>query len=187
MQGGRFGWFVDYNKDNPTAPFAVYNRDGQRVVIPAGQVHAGGSTPSSTSTTRARAVTGTIRYRIGNYYDGDFKSLELTSDYRITPQVDGQRRLDAPGHRAAVRQRSSTTWCRSRPTTRSRRWPASRRCCSTTGRPAQFSSNVRLALLNRSGTGLFVVYNDRRDTSSFTPLETLGRSFVVKYTRLFDL
>ena len=51
---------------------------------------------------------------------------------------------------------------------------------------ASFSSNIRLALLNRSGTGLFVVYNDRRDTSSFTPLETLGRSFIVKYTRLID-
>ena len=48
------------------------------------------------------------------------------------------------------------------------------------------SSNVRLALLNRSGTGFFIVYNDRRDTSAFTPGELLGRSFVVKYTRLFD-
>jgi hypothetical protein len=47
------------------------------------------------------------------------------------------------------------------------------------------SSNIRLALLNRSGTGFFVVYNDRRDTSEFTPDELLGRSFIVKYTRLF--
>ena len=48
------------------------------------------------------------------------------------------------------------------------------------------SSNIRLALLNRSGTGLFLVYNDRRDTSAFTTDELLGRSFIVKYTRLFD-
>jgi hypothetical protein len=48
------------------------------------------------------------------------------------------------------------------------------------------SSNLRLALLNRSGTGFFVVYNDRRDTSPFTPDELLGRSFIIKYTRLFD-
>ena len=26
-----------------------------------------------------------------------------------------------------------------------------------------FSSNIRLALLDRSGTGFFLVYNDRRD------------------------
>jgi hypothetical protein len=51
---------------------------------------------------------------------------------------------------------------------------------------ATLSSNIRLALLNRSGTGFFLVYNDRRDTSSFTPDELLGRSFIVKYTRLFD-
>ena len=51
---------------------------------------------------------------------------------------------------------------------------------------ATISSNIRLALLNRSGTGLFLVYNDRRDTSSLTREELLGRSLVVKYTRLFD-
>ena len=55
------------------------------------------------------------------------------------------------------------------------------------------SSNVRLALLNRSGTGLFIVYNDQRDTSletrSFRGLgedSLLGRSFIIKYTKLFD-
>ena len=48
------------------------------------------------------------------------------------------------------------------------------------------TSNVRLALLKRSGTGMFVVYNDRRDTTDQSPQETLGRSFIVKYTRLFD-
>jgi hypothetical protein len=41
-------------------------------------------------------------------------------------------------------------------------------------------------MLNRSGTGLFVVFNDRRDLLSSTVAETLGRSFVVKYTRLVD-
>jgi hypothetical protein len=51
---------------------------------------------------------------------------------------------------------------------------------------AMISSNIRLALLNRSGTGLFLVYNDRRDTSAFTPEEVLGRSFIAKYTRLID-
>jgi hypothetical protein len=48
------------------------------------------------------------------------------------------------------------------------------------------SSNIRLALLNRSGTGLFAVYNDRRDTSDITSDTLLGRSFIVKYTRLMD-
>ena len=47
--------------------------------------------------------------------------------------------------------------------------------------------------MNRSGTGLFVVYNDQRDTVIETRSRRglsvddnlLGRSFIVKYTRLF--
>jgi hypothetical protein len=38
-----------------------------------------------------------------------------------------------------------------------------------------WAANIRLMLLKRSGTGLFVVYNDRRDTSSrFRPEQTLA-------------
>jgi len=48
------------------------------------------------------------------------------------------------------------------------------------------SSNIRLALLDRSGTGLFAVYNERRDTADITSDALLGRSFIVKYTRLVD-
>ena len=33
---------------------------------------------------------------------------------------------------------------------------------------------------------IFLVYNDRRETSELTPDALLGRSFVVKYTRLFS-
>jgi hypothetical protein len=34
--------------------------------------------------------------------------------------------------------------------------------------------------------GFFLVYNDRRDTSELTSDELLGRSFILKYTRLLD-
>ena len=54
------------------------------------------------------------------------------------------------------------------------------------GQTGQFSSNVRLALLNRSGTGLFVVYNDTQDYSDRESI-TLGRSLVVKFSRMFDV
>ena len=48
------------------------------------------------------------------------------------------------------------------------------------------SSNIHLALLDRSGTRFFLVCNDRGDTSPFTSDDLLGRSFVAKYTRLLD-
>jgi hypothetical protein len=49
-----------------------------------------------------------------------------------------------------------------------------------------WSTNLRLGWLQSANSGLFVVYNENRDTFD----ETLGlrdRSFIVKFSRLFDL
>ncbi len=60
---------------------------------------------------------------------------------------------------------------------------------------SDISSNIRFAMLNRSGTGLFLVYNDQRNRANFTRIDSdtgliipdlIGRSLVVKYTHLFD-
>ena len=183
-QGGRFGWFFDYNKDNPTSPFTVFNRDGRSVRIPAGEYAWGQNAFEYIHNPSAR-VSGSIRTRIGNYYDGDFKSFELTSDYRITPQATAslgwtRQWIDLPGGSfindlVPLKANYSFTTLTNISA-----------LLQYNGQTGQFSSNVRFAWLNRSGTGLFVVYNDRRDVLSSTALETLGRSFVVKYTRLID-
>jgi hypothetical protein len=183
-QGGRFGWFSSYNKDNPTAPFQVFNRDGRRVVIPAGQYSWWQNAFEYFHNPSAR-VTGTVRYHIGNYYDGDFNAIELTSDYRITPKATasvGWTRQDIKlpygnfvNNLVPVKGSYSFTTLTSLSA-----------LLQYNGQTGLFSSNVRFAWLNRSGTGLFVVFNDRRDVLSSTALETLGRSFVVKYTRLID-
>ena len=183
-QGGRFGWFFDYLQDVPTAPFTVFNRDGQRVVIPAGK-YGWGQHGFEYFHNPASRVTATIRVRIGDYYDGDFKSVELNSDYRITPKATAsigwtRQDIDLPGgsfvnNLVPIKANLSFTTSINLSA-----------LLQYNGQVGQFSSNVRFAWLNRSGTGLFVVYNDRRDTLSSTTLETLGRSFVVKYTRLVD-
>jgi hypothetical protein len=183
-QGGRFGWFFDYNQDVPTTPFTVFNRDGRRVTIPVGEYGWGQHAFEYFHNPSAR-VTGTVRARIGNYYDGDFKSFELTSDYRITPKATAsvgwtRQDIDLPGgsfvnNLIPVKANYSFTTLANVSA-----------LLQYNGQTGQFSSNVRFALLNRSGTGLFVVYNDRRDLLSSTAIETLGRSFVVKYTRLVD-
>jgi hypothetical protein len=126
-----------------------------------------------------------VRVRVGDFYDGNFNSLELTSDYRITSRATAsvgwtRQDVDLPtgsfvANLVPIKASYAFTTLASLSA-----------LLQYNGQTAQFSSNIRLALLNRSGTGLFVVYNDRRDTTSFTPLETLGRSFIVKYTRLFD-
>ena len=183
-QGGRFGWGVDYAKDNPAAPFTVFNREGNRVTIPAGQYDWYQNFFEYLHNPSAR-VTGTLRYRIGQYYDGDFNSLEVTSELRITPKAVAsvgwtRQDVDLPygsfvNYLLPVKANYSFTTLINLSA-----------LVQYNGQTGLVSSNVRFAWLNRSGTGLFVVYNDRRDVLSSTALETLGRSFVVKYTRLFD-
>lgn len=183
-QGGRFGWFSDYAKDNPLTPFQVYNRDGNRVVIPAGKYDWWQHALEYMHNPSAR-VTGTIRTRFGNYYDGDFQSVELTSEFRITPKATAsmgwtRQDIDLPygsfvNNLVPIKANYSFTTLTNISA-----------LLQYNGQTGQFSSNIRLAMLNRSGTGLFVVFNDRRDLLSSTVAETLGRSFVVKYTRLVD-
>lgn len=183
-QGGRFGWFMDYNSDNPTAPFTVFNRDGRRVVIPAGEYAWWQHAFEYLHNPSAR-VTATVRYRIGNYYNGDFKGIEFTSDYRITPRATAslgwtRQAADLPYGRFVnnlVPIKASYAFTTLANVSA---------LIQYNGPNATLSSNIRLAILTRSGTGLFVVYNDRRDMTSYTSVETLGRSFIVKYNRLFD-
>jgi hypothetical protein len=183
-QGGRFGYFFDYAKDAPLAPFTVFNREGRRVVIPAG-VYGWGQHGFEYFHNPASRVTATVRVRVGEYYDGDFNSLELNSDYRITPQATAslgwtRQDIDLPygsfvNNLIPIKANYSFTTLTNLSA-----------LLQYNGQTGQFSSNVRLAWLNRSGTGLFVVFNDRRDLLTSTLQETLGRSFVVKYTRLVD-
>ena len=48
-----------------------------------------------------------------------------------------------------------------------------------------FSANVRFGWLNTAGTGLFVVYNDIRDTTNLR--NPHGRSLIVKFSRQFNV
>lgn len=183
-QGGRFGWFMDYSQDVPLTPFTVFNREGRRVTIPVGEYSWLQHAFEYFHNPSAR-VSGTVRARIGNYYDGDFKSLELTSEYRITPKATAsvgwtRQDIDLPygsfvNNLVPIKANYSFTTLRSLSA-----------LLQYNGQTGQFSSNIRFAWLNRSGTGLFVVFNDRRDLLSSTSFDTLGRSFVVKYTRLID-
>jgi hypothetical protein len=183
-QGGRFGWFVDYAKDNPTAPFTVFNRDGRRVTIPVGSYDWAQHVLEYIHNPSSR-VSGTFRYRLGHYYDGDFQGFEINSDYRITPKATAslgwtRQDIELPhgnfvNNLVPIKGNYSFTTLTNVSA-----------LLQYNGQTGQFSSNVRFAWLNRSGTGLFVVFNDRRDLLSSTAVEALGRSFVVKYTRLID-
>jgi hypothetical protein len=175
---------MDYNVDNPTTPFTVFARPDNRVTIPAGKYDWWQNAFEYLHDPSAR-VTGSVRVRTGGYYDGDFTSLEITSDYRLTPKATaslGWTRQDVDlaygnfvNNLIPIKANYSFTTLSNLSA-----------LLQYNGQTGQFSSNIRFTMLNRSGTGLFVVYNDRRDLLPSTSLETLGRSFVVKYTRLID-
>ncbi len=183
--GARFGYLIETAQDRPTAPFVVYQDvTGRRVVIPAGQyAWARGVFEGHTNLSAPWSVS--LFHRFGGYYDGDYHGWQLTMAFR-----------------AGARLLSEVTWNRDDVTLPGGRFRndlvpvkvsyAFTRLASIqsllqyNAQTSTFSSNVRLALLNRSGTGFFFVYNDRRDTSPATPDVLLGRSFIVKYTRLFS-
>lgn len=183
--GARFGYLFETQQDRPLRPFTVYEDvTGYRVIIPSG-VYAWTRGVFEGHTNLSAPVSASLFHRVGNYYDGDYHGWQLTV-----------------GLRAGARLISSIGWSRD-----DVRLPAGdfrndlvpvrvsyaftslasvQALVQYNRQTSSLSSNIRLALLNRSGTGFFFVYNDRRDTSQFTPYEVLGRSFVVKYTRLFS-
>jgi hypothetical protein len=182
-RGGRFGTFIEVLQDRPPTPFTVFNAGGKRVIIPPG-FYTWHTVANEFQSDPSAPFSGTIRTRHGTFYDGDFSAYETTLALRV-----GARFQSALGY---TRQNVDLVYG----AFHTDLVPVKVSYAFTTlaniqalvqynNQTSQVSSNVRLALLNRSGTGLFVVYNDRRDTTDFNPIETLGRSFVVKYTRLF--
>jgi hypothetical protein len=183
--GARFGYLFETAQDRPVAPFTVYQDvTGRRVVIPPGR-YAWTRGVFEGHTNLSAPVSASLFHRVGSYYDGDYHGWQLTV-----------------GLRAGARLLTETSWNRDDITLPGGRFrndlvpikvsyaftrQASLQALLQYNKQAStFSSNVRLALLNRSGTGFFLVYNDRRDTSPATPDLLLGRSFILKYTRLFS-
>jgi Domain of unknown function (DUF5916)/Carbohydrate family 9 binding domain-like len=183
--GARFGYLFETAQDRPVRPFTVYQDvRGRRVVIPAGSygwvrgVFEG-------NTNQSAPVSASLFHRFGSYYNGDYHGWALTAAFRagarLLSEVSWNRDdITLPGGRFRndlVPMKVSYAFTSQ----------ASIQALLQYNKQAStFSSNVRLALLNRSGTGFFLVYNDRRDTSEFTPDTVLGRSVILKYTRLFS-
>ncbi|HET9705099.1 MAG TPA: DUF5916 domain-containing protein [Vicinamibacterales bacterium] len=183
--GARFGYLIETQQDRPDRAFTVYQDvTGRRVVIPPGE-YAWTRGVFEGHTNLSAPLSASLLHRIGGYYDGDYHGWSLTvamrAGARLLSEVSWNRDdITLPGgsfRNDLVPVKVSYAFTSL----------ASLQGLIQYNRQAStFSSNIRLALLNRSGTGLFFVYNDRRDTSAFTTEELLGRSFIVKFNRLFD-
>ena len=192
--GGRFGARLDRIQDRLDVPFPVYTApDGETVVIPPGFYswnewtlnYVGNASPPFW-------VSGS--YTWGNFYDGDLNRFNVSANTRVGAKIQasvGWRRDDIalPGgdfttDLIPVRFNYSFTSLMN-----------IQALFQYNSQTADISSNIRFAMLNRSGTGLFLVYNDQRNMANFTRIDPdpgfiipdlIGQSLVVKYTYLFD-
>jgi hypothetical protein len=184
--GGRFGVSWNTEQDNPRVPFTLYeDTEGRTVVVPAGD-YSWQFARIEFDTDPSAKFWMTVRAPVGQYYEGGhYYGWESTWGARV-----GARLITTIG------------WSRDRVTLPYGHFTTDlipikvgysfTSLASVEGllqynsQSSTFSSNIRFALLNRSGTGLFVVYNNQQDTSKVTPATILGQSFVVKMSRLFD-
>ena len=184
--GARFGYLLNTRQDRPREAFAVYKDvTGRQVVIPAGEyswvtgMFEGNTDPSA-------PISVSLRQQVGRFYNGDYFGWDLTiglrAGARLISEIGWKRDdIKLPGGSfktdlVPVKVSYALTSLAS-----------VQGLIQYNKRASTISSNIRLALLDRSNTGLFLVYNDQRDTSPFTRDQLLGRSFIVKYTRLLEL
>lgn len=183
LVGGRFGYYIDTQQDRPRTPFRVYQDvTGRRVTIPVGEyawnigVAEYYSDPSAVFSTQ-------LRWKTGTFYDGDYGGWESTFNVRYGARLQtsiGWNRDDIKlpyGNFVNDLVPIKVTYAFTS-------LASVQALLQYNSQASSFTSNIRLALLERSGTGLFVVYNDRRDTHDLTSDALLGQSFIVKYTRL---
>jgi len=194
QRGGRFGARVDRMEDRPDVPFTVFTgADGRTVVIPPG-FYAWNEWTVDWRGNPSAVAWFDASYTWGDFYDGDLNRFDVSVNARVGATIQasvGWRRddIELPGGNFStdlvpVRFNYSFT-----PLTNIQA------LIQYNSQSADISSNIRFAMLNRAGTGLYVVYNDQRNTANFTRIDPdtgiivpnlIGRSFVVKYTHLLD-
>jgi hypothetical protein len=190
--GGRFGVRFDREQDRPLVPFTIYSApDGRSVVIPPG-LYSWLYWSLEYYTNPAAPVNLRLTPSWGSFYDGTWTQMQVDVEGRVGSKLTATLGLVRSDIDLDYGDFSNTLL----PVKVSYSFTPLASLAALVQYNSQstlVSSNVRLALLNRSGTGLFVVYNDQRDTSpetrSYRGLSDdslLGRSFIIKYTRLFD-
>ncbi|HVH25751.1 MAG TPA: DUF5916 domain-containing protein [Vicinamibacterales bacterium] len=176
-------------EDNASINFAVNQtfdrlvRDTRinQVIVPAGD-YSYRSQTASFRTNQSRKVSGSGSFGWGEFWDGHRKALEggfgFTPNYHLNLDVTYSRNdVDLPSG-AFITDLVGL-----------------RMVYAFTGRASlnafvqfntdtnQVSSNIRFNFIHHPLSDLYLVYNDRRDTTYGAVME---RSFIVKVTRLFD-
>jgi hypothetical protein len=183
--GGETGLLLERRSDRPVVPFSIFrDREGNQVVIPPGLYTWNEWMAYFRSNPSAPIFIDSL-YGFGSFYDGTFHRVSFDSGFRVGARFLAafgllRNDIDLPGGAfVSTLVRAKTTYSFTVHT-------LIQALVQYNNQSELSSANVRFAWLNRSGTGLFVVFNERRDF--FVPgSEPLGRSFIVKYTHFFEL
>jgi len=137
-------------------------------------------------TNQGAPLSYSARVTLGGFFGGDRKELDQTLRFRIGESLDldgewERNDVDLPGGDFVanrLRVRASYSFAPNL---------FVQALLQYTDVGDFWSTNVRFGWLHRSNTGLFVVYNETRDTAAGSPIDVRDRSFTVKFSRMFDL
>jgi hypothetical protein len=183
--GGQTGFLLERRSDRPEEPFTIFrDREGNQVVIPPG-LYTWNEWLAYFQSNPSTPIFVDSLYGFGSFYDGTFNRISLDSGFRVGARFLAafgflRNDIDLPGGAFVSNLiRATATYSFTVNT-------LVQALVQYNNQSELASANVRFAWLNRSGTGLFVVFNERRDL--FVPgSDPLGRSFIVKYTHFFEL
>ena len=175
-----FNLDVQKNFERLTVPFRI----ASEVTVPIGAYNFNDYFMSY-ALGQQRRVSGTISYQQGEFFSGRILAIGYRSTrVEVTPQLSLEpgisiNRIDLPqGQFTAKLITNRVTY-----TLTPRMFLGG--LLQYNSSIDSLSANLRLRWEYQPGSELFVVYNDRRDTSLRTSPFLVNRAFVVKFTRLF--
>ena len=177
--GGNIGITLNRDHELLRAPFNVH----PGVFIPVGKYNSN-QFDFTINTNPSKRIFADFGMTLGGYYGGDIRSYDVEVGFRTGPKFVAtfnivNTEVDAVwGHFDTNLGRLKINYSFSP----SRFVQA---FFQYNSRANQLSSNIRFGLLNTSGTGLYIVYNERYDTPG-ERFEPINRALFLKYSYQFD-
>ena len=188
--GGSFGPAIQWVEEGLSVPFGIRGTD---IVVPAGS-YRGWNSYANIGTNPAAPVSLNGRWDLGTFLSGDRWGGTLGVSIRRGDTYTGSFSVSHNRIRLPEGDYNTTL------TRLSLRYAFSpgiflQSLLQYSDQSGIWSGNVRFGWLDTAGTGLFLVYNERQTmditgVSGLIPrdaLEAPERTFVVKFTRQFDL
>ncbi len=177
--GGSLGITLNRDYEFLREPFEVH----PGIFVPVG-VYRSNQFNFSVSSDPSASLFGGINLNFGGFFDGDLQSYQFNVGFRTGPRFITTLDFTNTGVDADWGH-FNTNLGRLKINYSFTPYLFIDAFLQYNSRSQQFSSNIRFGWTTTSGTGLFVVYNERYETpgESFDPLE---RTLLIKYSYQFD-